>query len=176
MANYYYLMSSLPMLRAEGELPFDYGTFLGMCRSAVSEDRYKILERLTPASCKGPLISEWAEFYQALRRELVFQRRQRLGRQASLPWPREEAISKAVSAAIDDPNPLEAEKALLDLAFRKVDELIGTHYFDDYALMGYALKLRLLERKKRFDPKKGKAELDRILEGLQRRISLAEQE
>ena len=51
----------------------------------------------------------------------------------------------------------------------------STHYFDDRALTGYALKLKLLERKSCFDQKKGKAELDRILDGLQKQILLEEQ-
>ena len=44
MASYYYLISSLPMLRTQGEPPMDYATFLSQCRSAVSEGTYKTLE------------------------------------------------------------------------------------------------------------------------------------
>ena len=47
MASYYYLISSLPMLRTQGEPPMDYATFLSQCRSAVSEGTYKTLEELT---------------------------------------------------------------------------------------------------------------------------------
>lgn len=35
MASYYYLISSLPMLKTQGEPPMDYGTFLDMCKAAV---------------------------------------------------------------------------------------------------------------------------------------------
>lgn len=66
MASYYYLISSLPMLRTQGEPPMDYATFLSQCRSAVSEGTYKTLEELTVRSGKGPLLSEWGEFYQSL--------------------------------------------------------------------------------------------------------------
>ena len=53
MASYYYLISSLPMLRTQGEPPMDYATFLSQCRSAVSEGTYKTLEELTVRSGKG---------------------------------------------------------------------------------------------------------------------------
>ena len=79
-------------------------------------------------------------------------------------------------AAVGGKNPLEAEKALLSLQLRKLDELIGMHYFDERALFGYALKLKLLERKNIFDQKKGKTELDRILVGLQKQILMGERE
>ena len=81
-----------------------------------------------------------------------------------------------ISAAIEGKDPLEAEKALLALQFKKLDELIGTHAFDDCALIGYALKLKLLERKNRFDQKKGRTEMDRILDGLQKQILIGERE
>ena len=71
MASYYYLISSLPMLKTQGEPPMDYAAFLAMCKSAVSSGVYQTLEELTAASDKGPLLSEWAGFYKALCRELT---------------------------------------------------------------------------------------------------------
>ena len=47
MASYYYLISSLPLLKTQGEPPLDYAAFLSMCRSAVSGSVYKTLEELT---------------------------------------------------------------------------------------------------------------------------------
>lgn len=175
MASYYYLLSSLPMLKADGSPPLTYADFLGMCRSAVSAAKYSVLENLTLSSNKGPLLSEWSEFYTAFERELICYRNQRLNRPQNA-GERNESVFKAISAAVGGKNPLEAEKALLALEFEKLDELIGTHYFDDHALMGYALKLKLLERKNIFDQKKGKAELGRILQGLQQQILIGEQE
>ena len=78
MASYYYLISSLPMLRTQGEPPMDYAEFLAMCRSAVSAGVYRTLEELTVDSDKGPLLSEWAGFYRALSRELTYQRNVKL--------------------------------------------------------------------------------------------------
>ena len=51
---------------------------------------------------------------------------------------------------MNNKNPLAAEEMLLSFEFERLDELVGIHYFDDYALIGYALKLKLLERKTSF--------------------------
>ena len=80
MASYYYLISSLPMLKAQGEPPMDYAAFLAMCQTAVSGGVYRTLETLTVESDKGPLLSEWAAFYKTLSRELTYQRNVKLGR------------------------------------------------------------------------------------------------
>ncbi len=176
MASYYYLLSSLPMLKADGEMPFGYNDFLEMCRSAVSDAKYAVLKNLTLSSKEGPLITEWTKFYTVLKQELTYQRNQRLGRQAQIPSQRDATVSKAAIAAVNSQNPLDAEKALIAFEFEKLDEIIGTHYFDDYALMGYALKLKLLERKNIFNQKNGKIELERIVNGLQQQIISTEQE
>ena len=94
MASYYYLISSLPMLRTQGEPPIDYASFLSMCKSAVSSGVYKTLEDLTVRSCRGPLLSEWAEFYRSLSRELTYQRNLKLGRSCSIPSGMSESCSR----------------------------------------------------------------------------------
>lgn len=168
--GYYYLISSLPMLKSDGELPFEYNEFLEKCRSAVSDVKYEILKNLTLSSKEGPLVSRWAEFYCTLNQELIHQRNTRLGRPLSLSYQKDETAARIVTAVMNNKNPLEAEKMLLELEFEKLDELIGTHYFDDYALMGYAIKLKLLERKNIFEHELGKSELNRIVEGLEQQI------
>ena len=44
MASYYYLISSLPMLKTQGEAPMDYAAFLAMCQTAVGSGVYQTLE------------------------------------------------------------------------------------------------------------------------------------
>ena len=63
MASYYYLVSSLPTLSSDGEMPMTYGEFLKCCQGNVSEETYRLLESLTPASKEGPLLKEWAAAY-----------------------------------------------------------------------------------------------------------------
>lgn len=168
---YYYLISSLPMLKADGAIPLSYDRFLELCQGALEEDKYRMLKELTLSSGKGPLVSEWAEFYGTLKDELTYQRNLRLGRKAKLPDVRNDSVSKTVTLALNSKNPLAAEEMLLDLEFKKLDELVGVHYFDDYALFGYALKLKLLERKNSFDKEQGKAEFGRIVTRLEDEIT-----
>ena len=173
---YYYLISSLPMLKADGDMPISYDTFLDMCRGALSDSKYELLKELSLSSCEGPLLSRWAEFYGTLKEELTFQRNNRLGRKAQPPGIRDESMARVVSAAMNHPNPLTAEEMLLALEFQKLDDLVGVHYFDDHALVGYALKLKLLERKKSFDFEQGKAEFNRVIDRLEQEIASMEQE
>ena len=70
MASYYYLISSLPDLRTDGDMPFTYEEFLGMCQSNVSESKYEFLSNLTLSSDEGPLLKDWAVFYNNLMSEL----------------------------------------------------------------------------------------------------------
>lgn len=173
---YYYLISSLPMLKSDGDMPLSYDQFLDLCRGALSDAKYQFLESLTLSSSEGPLVSEWASFYGTLKEELTYQRNVRLGRKAQPPSMREESVTKLISSAMNNKNPLAAEEMLLALQFERLDELVGIHYFDDHALIGYALKLKLLERKKSFQKERGAAEFGRIIDTLEHQILSMEQE
>lgn len=170
MASYYYLISSLPMLRADSAMPFSYETFLGLCAANVSKEKYRLLENLRVSSTEGPLVEEWSKFYGVFSRELTYQRNVRLGRPCETPVEHEEEITRTIQTALNTENPLVAEQLLLDLQFRRLDALIGLHSFDDQQLFGYALKLRLLERLTVFDSAKGRAEFQRLFDGIEEQI------
>ncbi len=171
MASYYYLISSLPMLKTQGEPPMDYGTFLDMCKTAVGSGVYKTLEELTAQADSGPLLSAWASFYRMMQRELVYQRSVKLGRPCAVPSDRDTGITQAVTAAVNTENPLEGERILLDLEFRRLDDMIGLHNFDEHALYGYAMKLRLLERQHGFRYETGKRAFDGLITHIRQQVS-----
>ncbi len=170
MASYYYLISSLPTLFADDAMPMTYGEFLSCCAGNVGEKTYALLESLTLSSSEGPLVREWAAAYGALTKELNAQRNAALGKQDSPVYERDAGNAKAVSAALSAKNPLEAEQILLDYEFDLLDSLVGLHAFDDTVLFGYALKLKLMERRSSFDKSKGQAEFKRLLNQAQERI------
>ena len=58
MASYYYLISSLPTLNADGEMPLTYEEFLQNCQGNVSEDTFKRLESLSLSSSEGSLLKD----------------------------------------------------------------------------------------------------------------------
>ena len=171
MASYYYLISSLPMLTPDGGMPFPYREFLKQCQSNVSEETYKLLEELDLSSSSGPLLDEWGPFYTALTKELAAQRSARLGKPYSAVWNKDPISASVVTAAMNAKDPLTAEKMLLDYEFSALDSMVGLHIFDDHVLIGYALKLKLLERINSFEKEKGKKEFNDILVSLQEQVT-----
>ena len=170
MASYYYLIASLPELKADGEMPISYEDFLSLCQSNVSEGDYEILKNLTLDSNEGPLVSEWANFYGMLKKELNYQRSLNLGKSYSTAYDKDGIIAQVAQSALSAKNPLEAEKILLEYEFENLDSLVGLHMFDDHVLFGYAIKLKLLERLTSFEQDKGKAEFQTLFDGIQQRV------
>lgn len=170
MASYYYLISSLPDLKSDGEMPLSYQDFLDMCKTTVSESTYEILQNLTLSSNKGPLVKEWAQTYSSLTKELNYQRSLKLGKPYSNSFDKDSITAQVVSSALAAKNPLEAENIMLDFEFQQLDALVGLHMFDDYVLFGYAIKLKLLERQSCFDHDTGEKEFRRLLGKVQQRV------
>jgi len=170
LASYYYLIASLPMLKVGEDPPLSYSDFLGMCESTVSESTYNILENLSVFSSEGPLLKQWATFYEMLTAELNYRRNQKLDRPATAPSGTDADIAEAVSRALDAEDPLKSEHILLRFEFKRLDDMIGLHNFDDTALYGYAIKLKLLERQSTFRYEAGKQAFEGLMEQLQEQI------
>ena len=107
----------------------------------------------------------------ALCRELTYQRNVKLGRPCAVPSDRDAGIVQTVTAAVNAENPLEGERLLLDLEFRRLDGMIGLHNFDDHALYGYAMKLQLLERQRTFRYESGKRAFDGLMQNIRQQVS-----
>lgn len=170
MASYYYLIASLPALKTDGKMPFAYGAFLEKCRGQVPASVFQRLETLTVLSDEGPFLKEWGAFYGALNEELCYRRRLRLGKKAEPPKERDAEAVKEAERALNAGNPLEAEGILLKLEFDRIDRLTVMHYFDDTVLFGYAMKLKLLERKTAFRKEEGREEFKRVFGAIQEKI------
>ena len=169
MASYYYLISSLPNLSSDSEMPITYDQFLQSCAGNVSEKNYQLLENLTVSSSEGPLLKEWAAAYGSLMNELNAQRKSRLG-QSVTGSEKDGLNTQVIAAALAAANPLEAEQILLDHEFELLDTLVGMHMFDDHVLFGYAVKLKLLERRSCFEKEKGKTEFRDLFNKVQERV------
>lgn len=170
MASYYYLASSLPMLTSDGDMPMSYAEFLRCCEGNVSEEKYKLLESLSLSSSEGPLLKEWAASYGSLMKELNQQRSLALGKPYPSDFDKDGMNAQVVSAVLNAKNPLEAEQILLDYEFELLDTLEGLHMFDDEVIFGYAVKLKLLERKSCFEKEKGQAEFRHLFDDIQQRV------
>ena len=171
MASYYYVIASLPALRPGGEGAPAYGEFLEMCRAGVGEGVMRRLEKLDAGASDLPLLRRWREYLSALMRELNYQRDARRGVRRDPPADRDPHLTAAVAKLLSVEDPLEAEKALIAMEFDAIDRMTGMHYFDEWALFGYALKLRLLERSNGFVHDVGKAEFQSLLKGIRQQIN-----
>ena len=170
MASYYYLVSSLPELSADGEMPISYEEFLKCCENNVDEENYRRLASLSVSSTEGPLLKEWNASYGSLIRELNQQRSLALGKPYPSDFDKDGMNAQVVNAVLSAKNPLEAEQILLDHEFSLLDSLIGLHMFDAEVVFGYALKLKLLERKSCFEKEKGQAEFRHLFDEIQQRV------
>ncbi len=170
MASYYYLISSLPSLRTDAPMPMTYEAFLAQSKASVNAEVYGTLEKLTLSSDKGPLLRQWGTWYRAMQRELNRRRREKLGKPFDKTVEADRTTLGMIDRVMAAPDPLAAEKIMLDAQFEYLDSLVAMHYFDDYVLYGYAVKLKLLERRDVFEKEKGSAEFERLFDGVKQQI------
>ncbi len=158
------------MLKSDAQAPISYEKFLDYCSNDVSPAKFLLLKDLTVDSIEGPLIKEWSDYYSRFKEELTGKRIKRLGDNTYSSNVSGNSFSGIISTAMAESNPLTAEKMLIEYHFEVIDSLVGYHVFDDYALFGYALKLKILERKNIFDFKNGKNEFKRLINCLEEQI------
>lgn len=170
MASYYYLVASLPDIKADGEMPITYDEFLEMCQGNVSAEKFEILKNLTLDSEEGPVVKDWHQFYGNLTKELNTQRSAALGKPYKADIDKDAMTTLIAQSALAAKNPLEAEKILLEHEFEALDHYVGIHYFDDVYLFGYAIKLKLLERQSCFVKSKGQAEFKHLFDTVQQSV------
>ena len=163
----YYLNSQLPSLDGIGEstpLPITEERFLDLCRQFLKKKTFEKIEKITlvPSldfeKAGSDLLTEWNKRERDLRLALARARAEKLGK--SFEYKSEsvrEALSRAVSAAVEIENPLEAENFLLHYRLDFLEELRPMDVFSEAYLFYYALKLKLILRIRRFDRELGEA-------------------
>lgn len=170
MVSYFYLISSLPELTVNGNLPITYDEFLNYCQSNVSEKKYELLENLTLDATAGSFMKEWSVVYSKLKNELNYQRSMKMGKTHSNIYDKDATITKMIADVLDAKNPFEAERLLIKYEFEMLETLVGLHTFDEYALFAYAIKLKLLERLNCFNIEQGKAEFKKLFDTVQQKV------
>jgi len=177
MANYYYLIASLPMLRKDQSEYISHEDFLALCKEQVSASDYAVLSQatLTGDEVKGNLFIKGFSHYRSLvQKELAAQRSARL----KLNDPRyinngekESKITEVIHKAVSSDNPLEGEKLILSLYWDYLESHVGLgHVFDLTFLLSYALRLQILSRISSFTREKGNAEFSRLFSNLKSEI------
>jgi len=175
-SDFFYFISSLPLLRFGEKASLDYDSFLGLSRTSLSETEVDVLVKLqlfpVADSTVLPLLAQWQESEIYLR-NLVAAARARKQKTDGERWQRESnSFSAALIKRVDEimilPNAWEKEMALDLIRWQRLDELSTGHFFDFTAVVIYALRLLILEKHRRYEEEPGSrfaAEL--VEEGLQ---------
>ena len=155
MDRYYYLISSLPLLKFE-EMPFiTRRDFILEAEKWLSGNDFIILSKVDinnflPDHKDTSLLRGYKEFEYSLRQELALYRK---AKRENVEYK----IRKDLNGIIQESNnPLEIERKLLLLRWNFLEEQEIEHFFDLDFLIIYYLKLQILERLASFNKEKGK--------------------
>ena len=167
MAQFYYLISSLPMLELD-EVPNVNSTgFLELCADFVSPVQSEILAGLSLVPNKDDdSFPEWNRWETMLRNRLALHREAFV--KGASNFTREEKdyfaeVEKIVQDAYLKDNPLEREDFLDRMRWARLEDLEVGHEFDFMKLCTYRLKLLLCEKRRNRDKEHGSSNYDRIV-------------
>ena len=151
MGQYYYLISSLPMIRQDEAPGISVESFLEECGKWLDENEMNIINPLAVVPGTDDIDvavpKSWTEWENGLRNRLARQRGHKLNRDVETVCRHENDWFSEVERAAQDfsamTNPLDREKMLDDLRWKKLEDLECGHIFDFDRLCVYKLKLML---------------------------------
>ncbi len=172
---YYYILSSLPMLRKEGPPPISSDFFLYSCAQMVPEKTVKQLsglkllpEKENPFGRSSSAV-KWYQWETDMRIKLAKFRAVSLGREQKNSQGSEFSdIDRSIEEILSVPNPAEREKMLDGLRWKALEDLEFGHNFDFDSLCIYKIKLMLLEKWVGKDQRKGLENLDATLNRIEK--------
>ena len=171
MANqYYYTVSSLPMLMWDSDKFMTESEFLYACESTVAEKDFETLKAALLIPVQGaavtiPVLKSWYDWENTLRSELVKLRAAKKGTDAEKyisDNPGEAGVVEIAREAFNQNSPLDGEKILDQARWDYLDMLEAGHMFDIGKLIIYYLKLQLLNRRAVLNKDKGQQEYEKI--------------
>ena len=163
----YYLISQLPSLDGLTEvspLPITTERFTELCHSFLGKKARAVLDSLTIAPAKEPanstsdLVAKWNDGERSLRLALAKLRADKLDKQfdaETRTFPPE--LLQAVRTAVEIDNPMDAEKFLNKYRLDFLETLRPLDAFSEEFLFYYGLKLKLVERMRKFNLESGEA-------------------
>ena len=175
MAEYYFLVSSLPTLYPWEATSVTTGSFMEACASWLPEEELETLWRLglepdTSLAESSPVVQRWIAWETCLRNRLAKARAAALGVASDRDLRPDldffSAIDRAVQDAHAAADPLARERLLDKLRWSELDDLEAGHYFDFDRLCVYKLKLALREKIAKRDRPSGQDNLEGALRGL----------
>lgn len=174
MASYYYFATTLPLLRLDRPMPLSLELFLTQAKEHLNTRDWETLHRIVHAkSHSHALAKNYQSFVTALNRSLAKVRLKNLGFALNETLQAEvqaNEFERLASELVGLTNPLEAELKMLTLQWKKIEELVGLKVFEFDALVGYALKLLILQRVTTFTQEVGQATFETLLGTLRSEI------
>lgn len=168
----YYLISQLPSLDGINEttpLPITSERFEELCRRFLGKKANAEFGKLTLAPSRVPektssaLIENWNNGERNLRVALAKLRADKLNKQfASDNNSFSPALLQAARAAVEIESPMEAEMFLNKYRLDFLESLRPTDSFSEEYVFYYGLKLKLIERIRKFDAQSGDAAYKKI--------------
>ncbi len=181
MNNYVYIVSCLPVLSPDAPLDADkiIEDILSQCSEKDSETVAFLLdgfngEKLTEdfyrraLSHKSPFIRGWFGYDLDVRNAKARYLNRQFGRPEEMDTvslgeeEREFDDAPRLLEVLSTDDILGREKALDDLAWKKIDELTVFDYFDLDAILGFLAKLKITDRWLKLDPERGRELFRRI--------------
>lgn len=161
----YYLISQLPSLDGINEnspLPVTTERFNELCHRFLNKKAQSELEKLTlspqrtPEKSNSVLIESWNDGERNLRLALAKLRAEKLNKQFSTQNQSfSPVLLQAVRTAVEIDNPMEAEKFLNKYRLDFLETLRPMDSFSEEFIFYYGLKLKLIERIRKFDTQSG---------------------
>ena len=161
----YYLVSQLPSLDGINEntpLPITTERFEELCRRFIGKkaqgelDKLTLVPQRTPEKSASSLIEKWNEGERNLRIALAKLRADKLGKHFDAEVQSFPAgLMQAVRTAVETESPMEAELFLNKYRLDFLESLRPTDSFSEEYVYYYGLKLRLIERIRKFNPESG---------------------
>jgi hypothetical protein len=174
--THYYLISSLPLLRL-GETPF-YGSdaFIDLCLSQLSARAFAAIASVTLAPNPSPSCAaeeQWAHRETCVRNCVARHRAAAMGVDAER-WLRPEpdvwpSLQREVDEALSQDDPLRRQRALDEVRWRQLDDIVQGHQFSFGALVVYKLRLALVERSLETGSEQGRKLLEALTESARRK-------
>jgi hypothetical protein len=173
MDRYYYFASTLPMLAWDAKPPMERDEFLRDCERLLDVHDFRLIENVFLAEprkikTRHDFYNQWMERLTKFRNELVFWRAQKAGKDPyahvrGMHYP-DPYLRGMIEQAAQAEHPLAVERKLDAFHWQFLEDATTCHYFDFTYIVGYALKLKILERYQRIRSSQGQETFARYRE------------
>ncbi|QJT09231.1 DUF2764 family protein [Oceanidesulfovibrio marinus] len=162
MADYYYLLASMPLLTPGKTPAVTSGGFLAAAVTALPQRLYEVVERVMreeESAGDHPFLAAVADTEAQIRNAEAERRAEKRGTEPGphLPFAHVDlSVAHGVEQAFQADSPLHRQRELVALRFGALDDMLVVRPYGEEAVLAYALKLRLALRLANIDPEEGR--------------------